>query len=254
MNEKRKLQFNSWYKYFDKYLESKEFETIMEFLKHNSKVLKRVVVPESQYLFDSFRFCNTDNLKAVVILDEPYNYIKKDVIVATGIPLSSKEGTDIQPLLAKWHEMMDTVTSAFTPCADITNSIDYLLKEENVLLINSALTVELNKPGSHYQVWQPFMKYFIEEVLNKYHRGLPIVLIGTNAGKLERFIDPLVHNILKVESCPETGEWEHKSFPKWINTIIEITNGKTHCVNWVKYKETRNYLASAELLGLPWKD
>lgn len=251
MNEKRRLQFNSWYKYFDKYLESKEFETIMEFLKNNSKVLKRVIIPESQYLFDSFKYCNADELKAVVILDEPYNYIKKDVIVATGTPLTSKQGTDIQPLLDKWHQALDEITSAFTPTVDITNNIDYLLNQERVLMINSALTVELNKPGSHYQIWQPFMKYFIEEVLNKYYRGLPIVLIGTNAGKLERFIDPLVHNILKVEMIPETGKWDHKHFAKWINTIIEISNGKEFCISWVKYKETRDFLASAESLGLP---
>ena len=38
------------------------------------------------------------------------------------------------------------------------------LAEQGVLLLNSALTVEESKPGSHLKLWQPYTNYIIDYI------------------------------------------------------------------------------------------
>ena len=53
------------------------------------------------------------------------------------------------------------------------------LAKQGVLLCNAALTTEVNKAGSHIQIWEPFMKYLLEEMFA--FTGIPIVFFGKEA-------------------------------------------------------------------------
>ncbi len=166
----------------------------------------------------------------------------------------------------------------FDPEFDARADNSYLLKEEHVMLINTALTVERDKVGSHSALWMPFMKFFIEEVLNVHFSGLPIVLCGQSAQKLERYFNPMLHHVKKIEhpvaASYQSRLWKHENVFEWVNNIIRNNNGPEHEIKWFRkkgdvtptaeplpdwvtdstIKHNENELPSAESLGLPWRD
>ena len=61
-----------------------------------------------------------------------------------------------------------------------------------MLLWNAALTTEINKAGSHLELWEPFTKYVFENILNT--AGVPIIYLGKEAAKFQRYSSPFSWN------------------------------------------------------------
>jgi len=239
VNERIKEQFGTWLSSYQKFIESEEMDKIYAFLKQESGKGK-VICPKSVNTFKSLELCDKSKLKAVIVLMDPYPTMKDKIMVSDGVPMSCKNTGVIQSSLSMWYHGIEH-NYGFNPDMDISPDIDYLLKEEHVLLINSALSVELNKSGSHAQVWQPFMKELFR-ILNEEHRGLPIVLCGTAAQKYEKEINPLLHYIKKVEhpvaASYANRAWNNEYMFKWIDNILESNNGKSYKVNWYRLKKS----------------
>lgn len=69
--------------------------------------------------------------------------------------------------------------------------------EQGVLLLNTSLTVEQAKAGSHANAgWQPFTDRVIE-VVNERCERLVFLLWGSHAQSKQKLIDPQRHLILK---------------------------------------------------------
>ncbi|MCY1408341.1 Uracil-DNA glycosylase [compost metagenome] len=69
--------------------------------------------------------------------------------------------------------------------------------EQGVLLLNTSLTVEQGKAGSHASAgWQPFTDKVIE-VVSRERPHLVFLLWGAHAQSKERLIDPTKHLILR---------------------------------------------------------
>jgi uracil DNA glycosylase len=115
---------------------------------------------------------------------------------ATGIPMDCSNSPDgkLQPSLTKFY---DTMSKELGHKVQYSPSLKYLL-EQGCMLLNSDLTVKLNKTQSHEGLWRPFMKYFFEEILTSYP-GMIYVLAGKASQALERYINPLGNYIFKVE-------------------------------------------------------
>ena len=61
-----------------------------------------------------------------------------------------------------------------------TDFID--LAKQGILFLNSALTVESKKPGSHLKLWEPFTNYIIDYI-SKNSENIIFVLWGNYAKK-----------------------------------------------------------------------
>lgn len=59
--------------------------------------------------------------------------------------------------------------------------------DQGIVLLNSSLTVEPNKPGSHQMFWAPHMKSMIEAISQEYP-DLCWILLGSYAGLFDRCI------------------------------------------------------------------
>lgn len=59
--------------------------------------------------------------------------------------------------------------------------------KQGILLINSALTCEVNKVGSHYNIWKNFMSSFLKN-MSKINSGIIYVLFGNQAQSFQSFI------------------------------------------------------------------
>lgn len=90
--------------------------------------------------------------------------------------------------------------------------LTYLAKQ-GCLLMNCALTVSENKPGSHCETWQWFTDYIIEYLSNNY-KNLIFVLWGAFAYKKIKFIDIDKHKVI-ISSHPSGLSYNKpmKSFP-----------------------------------------
>ena len=63
-------------------------------------------------------------------------------------------------------------------------------------MINSALTVEMNKIGSHTMLWRPFMSKFLNTLSNR-QTGIVYVLFGKQAQTFEPYISKKNNHIIK---------------------------------------------------------
>ena len=68
------------------------------------------------------------------------------------------------------------------------------IARQGVLLLNSALTVEVNNPGSHQLMWSPFMRKFLINI-SEVETGIIYVLFGNTAKSLKPFIGKYNHII-----------------------------------------------------------
>lgn len=68
--------------------------------------------------------------------------------------------------------------------------------KQGILILNTVLTSEKNKPGSHTLLWRPFIKQFLLN-LQEYNPGLIYVLLGDIPQSFERVINPKMNHIIK---------------------------------------------------------
>lgn len=177
--------FGGYWKCIDK----QELGKIMKQL----KVLysTKLVCPHLQDVFKAFALCPYNELKVIMLGQDPYP--QKDV--ATGLAFANKADTEI--LSPSLEVIKESVINFEKPHNFITFAPD--LEEwakQGVLLLNSALTVEMNKIGSHSNMWRPFISKFLKE-LSMWNPGLIYVLFGKQAQTFESYIGNRGH-IIKV--------------------------------------------------------
>ena len=107
--------------------------------------------------------------------------------------------------------------------------------EQGVLLLNSALTCEIDKIGSHYPIWKDFVAYLMD-MLNFTDSGLVFILLGKQAQELESLIGQN-HYILKASHPASaahngTNMWDCNDVFNESNRIIEKNVGKEFIINW----------------------
>jgi uracil-DNA glycosylase len=239
ITEKLSQQFGTWLELFRPFIESEAFDKIFGVLKASTKAGKEIY-PKSAEVFKSFELCDRHKMKALILLQSPYPTKRNGVVVANGIPMDcSNIAPYQQPTMWQWYQAMEE-QYGFDPFNDLRCDLSYLLQEEHVMLLNSSLTIEAGKPDSHAQLWEPFMKYFFEEIIDKYYKGLPIVLIGKPAQVYEKYIMPISHYIKKVEhpaaASYQNRAWKHEQLFTWINDILKKNNGAEYKVEWFRKK------------------
>ena len=125
--------------------------------------------PQFKDIFNAFKECDYDNLKVVIVGQDPYPQLG----VADGIAFScSKKG--------KTEKSLQYIFKALYGEYEGYNNDLRRWANQGVLLINTALTVEVNKIGSHYWNWKPFTEYLFTEI-NKNNKDIVFILMGKKA-------------------------------------------------------------------------
>ena len=138
------------------------------------------ITPEPSEVFNSFRFCHFDRLKVIILGQDPY----PQEGIATGIAFANKRGSwETSPslnVIRKSVEPDDLPMSEWDP-----SLLNWC--EQGVLLLNSALTTEINKIGVHYDIWRPFIKSLVIKV-STIKPDTIFVLLGEQAKTFAPFI------------------------------------------------------------------
>lgn len=151
------------------------------------------VNPSYNDIFKAFTLCSLADLKIVFLGFDPYPQKGK----ATGILFGNKEGTEkLSPSL---EVLKESVIDYTVPHAHI--EFDETLEswgKQGILMLNSALTVEVNKIGSHTMLWRPFMIELIKN-LSKETTGILYVLFGAQAQTFEPYIDKRFNAVIVTQ-------------------------------------------------------
>lgn len=227
--DKVKAQLGEWAPKFQPFIESESFDSIFRSLKDYSRE-GRTICPQAKDVFRTFRETPYKDLKAIFILQDPYPWIKNGVMVADGIPMSCSYTKVCQPSLELFYQGIEDDLGIEVPRQP---DLSYLSKQ-GILLLNSSLTVELNKPGSHKGLWDPFMKYLIEEVINYYNTGTCYVSFGKQALPIAKMILPFMHWGFEVEhpaaAAHKERKWDHQKIFSKINKVVKDNNNEK--INW----------------------
>ena len=177
-----------WQELLKDELNSQNFANIVKFL--NSQTA--VIYPPKDLIFNAFNLCKIENLKVIIIAQDPYHNPQE----AMGLAFSVPQGARIPPSLKNiFKELIDDINSNIL----VNRSSDLSdWARQGVLLLNSALTVEKNRPVSHAKIgWQGFINGVIK-IINLRFNHCVFMLWGNHAKALSPLIDPNSHLILQA--------------------------------------------------------
>jgi len=222
-----KLRPNGWATKLKSYIQSSDFDKILSELYNLRETGKRFTPPLKQ-VFRAFEECPADNLKVIMIGQDPYPQIG----VADGLAFSCGNTLKPQPSLKNMFEAVEKTIHQEWPTYQDPNLTRWA--NQGVLLLNRALTCEIDKVGSHYDIWDDFLMYVLD-ILNFTSSGLIFVLLGAKAQELETIIGPN-HYIIKA-SHPASAAytkttWDCNDLFNRVNDIIEKNNGITFKIDW----------------------
>lgn len=199
--------FGDWLKVFD----IKELNTAVA--KLNVICQNKPIVPAYKDIFKAFTLCSEHDCKIVFLGQDPY----PQKGVATGVLFGNKEGTpELSPSLEIIKEAAINNEIPHPPLKfDVT--LESWAKQ-GILMLNSALTCEMNKPGSHVMLWRPFISKLLHNLSNS-NPGLIYVLFGKQAQTFEPYINKRLNSIIKIHH-PAYYARTHTKMPYWV--FIEL--------------------------------
>lgn len=176
----------------------------------NDDEVKLKIFPEIQNIFRCFQYCDPENVKVVIIGQDPYHGEGQ----ATGLCFGVNSHCKIPPSLRNINKEM--ISDMGYEISDIT--LEKWAKQ-GVLLINSALTVQEHCPASHAKIWKPFTEYILS-YLNKNTVGVVFVAWGAFAynclfNKKTTLNTEMHYLIASSHPSPLSVNKQFKSFPKF---------------------------------------
>ena len=178
---------NTWYDFLKDELESEEFKKLIKKVKNEYN--NKIVYPKYKDIFKAFKLCNIDDIKVVIIGQDPYHGENE----ATGLAFSVEDNIKTPPSLKNIFIELDSDLNI----KKTNNSLDNWAKQ-GVFLINSVLTVEKDKPGSHKILnWERFTDYVIKIISDK-KENIVFILLGNYARSKKYLIDESKHLVIET--------------------------------------------------------
>ncbi|MBQ4444567.1 MAG: uracil-DNA glycosylase [Clostridia bacterium] len=160
---------------------------LREFLKR--EYATRTIYPNMYDIFNAFKYTPYDQVKVVVLGQDPYHEPKQ----AHGMAFSVQKGVDVPPSLQNIYKELHAETGFVIP------NHGYLVEwaEQGVFLLNTVLTVREHAANSHKgKGWETFTDEVIRRLSD---RKEPIVFLlwGANARSKAALIDQSRHLVLQ---------------------------------------------------------
>jgi len=214
-----RLKPSGWANKLKSFLLSDEFTDILTVL-YKSSQNKNHFTPVLKNVFRAFEECPYGDLKVVFIETEPYSQSE----IADGLAFSCSNGQPTRKVLEHIFDDIERYAGK-----NINRDPD--LKRwanQGVLLLNTSMTCEIDKPGTHIELWEPFI-YYLFNVLSSYNPGTLYIYMGTKSRKWINEI-PSEINYKFIPSHPITasyvknGYWDSGDLFTKINDIIRKNN------------------------------
>lgn len=208
--------FGDWSKVVD----LTEADRIMKTLKASNQP----ICPQLKDIFKAFRLCSFNDLRVVVIGQDPY----PQKGVATGIAFANSSDTPVDSFSPSLEVLRESVIDFTIPHR--TTIFDASLEkweEQGVLLLNSALTCQQGRVGSHSLMWRPFIKSLLTN-LSEQTCGIVYVLMGSEAQSFEPYINKRFNHVIRIRHpsyYARTKTQMPSSIWQEVNDILISQNG-----------------------------
>jgi uracil-DNA glycosylase len=216
----QKLEKSGWAVKLRGFIYSSDFDNIIKQLARLSLDGKRFT-PKLSQMFRAFEECPVDQLKVVIIGQDPYPQFG----VADGIAFSCSNTNEAETSLKFMLDEINRHVYKGHP-----GSLDPDLtrwSNQGVLMLNTALSTTVGKIGQHYSIWQPFLAYLFD-YLTWNINGIVYVYMGKEA---KTWSDSVNENNYKFyvshpASAAYAGDkiWDSQNVFNEVNKLIEKTN------------------------------
>ena len=161
--------------------EKQYFKDLVSFLKNEYK--KHTVFPKYSSIFAAFNLCSFNNLKVVILGQDPYPGEKQ----ANGLCFSVDQGIAIPKSL---QNIFKEVKEEFGHVKNFDGDLSRWATQ-GVLLLNTTLTVRAHQPGSHFNHgWEIFTDNVLK-IINKNKKRIVYLLWGNKAIQKSKLLDLL---------------------------------------------------------------
>jgi uracil-DNA glycosylase len=187
----------------------------------NRSLCGEVVFPQSKDVFKAFYLSDPQKISVVILGQDPYHGENE----AMGLSFSVPDGIKIPPSLKNiFKELKSDLGVEISNSGDLTN-----WAKQNVLLLNSILTVAKDSPASHSKIgWENFTDELIS-YLSQTGGEKIFVLWGKFAQSKKGLIDDCRHEIIQSPHpspfSANTGFFGSRPFSR-INNFLKSKNQK----------------------------
>ncbi|MBD0832124.1 uracil-DNA glycosylase [Aestuariibaculum sediminum] len=162
------------------------FKTLMSFI--DDEYNKNLCFPPENLIFNAFNHCPLEDLKVVIIGQDPYH----DIGQANGLCFSVEDGVKHPPSLINIFKELESDLGVPYP---ESGHLEQWAKQ-GVLLLNATLTVRAHEAGSHQRKgWETFTDSVIHYISNN-KEHVVFLLWGGFAKKKVKLIDTKKHYVL----------------------------------------------------------
>lgn len=170
-----------------------EYEQTQDYYKKLKQIVEQKytttkVYPPKNKIFNAFSLCKYNDLKVVILGQDPYHQPNQ----AQGLAFSTpREITNPPSMVNILKEINSDIGNSSCNDGDLT-----LWAKQGVLLINTILTVEDSKAKSHHNIgWEIFTDNIIKHISSNFDRII-FLLWGSPAIAKTKLIDKNKHYIL----------------------------------------------------------
>jgi uracil-DNA glycosylase len=207
----------SWKKVLKNEFTKTYFQQIVTFLK-TEKAQGKQIYPPGPLIFNAFNTTPFDQVKVVIIGQDPYHGPGQ----AHGLSFSVPTGIKPPPSLVNIFKELEKDMGIKMP-AQYGNLTKWA--EQGVLLLNAALTVRAGEPFSHAKYgWADFTNAAIEAISDQ-KEGVVFLLWGKFAQEKQALIDETKHFVLKAAHpspfSAEKGFFGCKHFSKTNERLMQ---------------------------------
>lgn len=169
----------SWRNILDEESGKPYFTTLMTFIENAYS--SSVVFPPRQKIFEAFNRTPFDDVKVVILGQDPYHEPGQAQGLSFYVPENVKPPPSLRNIAKELGKMPDLLSWA----------------DQGVLLLNATLTVEAHKAGSHQKKgWETFTDAAIKALAER-RQNLVFILWGAYAQKKGEFIDRSRHLVIE---------------------------------------------------------
>jgi len=214
----------SWKPYLQQEFDKPYFKDLTNFVKEEYS--KQQCFPPDNQIFNAFKLCSFDDLKVVIIGQDPYHNFDQ----ANGLCFSVNDDIKHPPSLINIFKEIEQDLNIQYP----KNGNLERWAKQGVLLLNATLTVRAHQAGSHQKNgWEQFTNAVIEQISNN-KKDIVFLLWGGFAKNKSKLINKEAHRILTSGHpsplSANRGYWfKNKHFSK-TNFLLEQAELKA--VDW----------------------
>lgn len=183
---------NTTWKHILKNVADKHADKINNLMNEEIKKDPRIF-PEKHDIFNAFKDFNFEDMKFVLIGQDPYHTPG----AAHGLCFSVPDNYSNTP--PSLRNIFNEIEHEFNYKRTNTNLTDW--KEQGGLLLNTSLTVTKGKPGSHVHIWNEFVCDIISYI-SEHANNICFIMWGNHAISFEQYIKSHEKHCLLKHSHP----------------------------------------------------